>query len=264
MCKFKGIFMLKYLGFSDSLPEAQGAYSWQHLTFVSSLVLIMFVLAITIGLYYRKHPEKNKNIPLIWAALLIDGFEICKIVLNCIHAEVPVDSLLVNLPLFLCSIQLITLPLAAFSSGRLKEAALDFVLIFGLLGALAGTYGAAQNYGTYHVFYYVNVVSGITHCISGFGALYIGVSGMASLKKRNIGITFGILGFFSIAAYIVNRVIDYNYMFLMRGDGTPYDILYNLVGGSQVLYPMGVVALFLIYIVAFYGVHMLISKTKKS
>ena len=255
--------MLKYLGFTDTLPEAQGAYSWQHLTFVTSLVLVMAALAVVIGLHYRKHPEKNKNVPLIWAALLIDGFEICKIVLNCIHADHPVDSLLINLPLFLCSIQLITLPLAAFSKGRLKEAALDFVMIFGLLGALAGTYGAAQNYAVYHIFYYVNVISGITHCISGFGALYIGISGLASMQKRNIGITFGILGVFCIAAYTVNRIIDYNYMFLMRGDGTPYDILYNLVGGNQVLYPFGVVALFLAYIAAFYGGYFIFSKSKK-
>jgi uncharacterized membrane protein YwaF len=170
--------------------------------------------------------------------------------------------LLLDLPLFLCSIQLITLPLAAFTKGRLKEAALDFVLIFGLLGALAGTFGAAQNFGSYPLICIDNVVSVTTHCISGFGALYIGFSGLGSLKKRNIGITFGILFFFCATAYIVNHIIDYNYMFLMAGDGTPYDILFNLVGGSPVWYPIGVVALFLVYIVAFYGVYYLIRKSK--
>jgi hypothetical protein len=49
----------------------------------------------------------------------------------------------------------------------------------------------------------------------------------------------------------------------MRGDGTPYDILYNLVGGSQVLYPLCVVALFLVYIVAFYGIFFLVKKKRK-
>ena len=256
--------MLAYLGFTENIPEAQGAYSWQHLTFVTSLVLIMFALAIGIGLHYRKHPDKNKNVPLVWAALLIDGFEIVKIVLNAIHSEDPIDSLLMNLPLFLCSIQLITLPLAAFAKGRLKEAALDFVMIFGLLGALTGTYGAAQNYGVYHVFYYVNVISGITHCISGFGALYIGISGLASMRKRNMGISFCILGFFCITAYVVNCLIDYNYMFLMGGDGTPYDILYNLVGGHPVLYPLGVVVLFLVYISAFYLVYFFATQKKRA
>jgi len=52
--------------------------------------------------------------------------------------------------------------------------------------------------------------------------------------------------------------LDYNYMFLVRGDGTPYDILYNLVGGHPILYPMGVILLFLLYIAAFYGVYYLI------
>ena len=186
--------MLQYFGFGELTAQPAGAYSWQHLTFVTTLVLIMAALAVVIGIYYRNHPEKNKNIPLIWAAILIDGIEIVKIVLGCIHADNPIDSIMHNLPLFLCSIQLITLPLAAFSTGRLKQAALDFVLIFGLLGALTGTYGAAQNYNAYPIFYYVNVASGLTHCISGFGSLYIAISGMTSMKKKNIGITFSILG----------------------------------------------------------------------
>lgn len=254
----------EFCGIGGYTREAAGAYSWQHLTFVSSLVAIMFALGIIIGVLYRKHPEKNKNVPLIWAAVLIDSFEIIKIAVFCYRAENVLDSILMNLPLFLCSIQLITLPLAAFSKGRLKQAALDFVLIFGLLGALAGTFGASQNYAAYPVLCIDNVISGITHCISGFGSLYVGISGMASMKKHNIGITFGILGFFCAAAYVVNRLIDYNYMFLMQGDGTPYDILYNLVGGNPVLYPLGVVALFLIYITVFYMVYFLATKSKRS
>ena len=51
-------------------------------------------------------------------------------------------------------------------------------------------------------------------------------------------------------------------MFLMRGDGTPYDIFYNLVNGSPVLYPLTVVGLFLVYIVAVYLVYYLCRKKK--
>jgi uncharacterized membrane protein YwaF len=108
-----------------------------------------------------------------------------------------------------------------------------------------------------------NVVSGITHCISGFAALYILVSGMERMRKSNMIITYGILIFFCIAAYIANITLDYNYMFLMAGDGTPYDILYNLVNGNKVLYPAIVVGLFLIYIAAFYGIFHLITDKKK-
>ena len=162
----------------------------------------------------------------------------------------------------MCSIQLITIPLAAFTRGRVREAALDFVFIFGLLGAVLGTVGAGQNYGAYPVLSLDNVASGITHCISGFASLFIVISGMASMKKRNIGITFAILGIFCAAAYFANITLDYNYMFLMRGDGTPYDILYNLVGGNRVIYPLCVVALFLVYIFAFYGIFFMIRGRK--
>jgi uncharacterized membrane protein len=56
-------------------------------------------------------------------------------------------------------------------------------------------------------------------------------------------------------------------MFLMRGDGTPYDIIYNLVGGNVVLYPIIVVLLFIVYIFAFNSIYNAIknkaAKTKK-
>ena len=164
---------------------------------------------------------------------------------------------------FLCSIQLITIPLAAFSKGRVKEASLDFVSIFGLLGAVMGTYLAGQNYGCYPVLCLDNVVSAITHAISGFCALYIMIVGLASMKKNNIFITFCILFFFGISAYIANIFTNKNYMFLLRGDGTPYDILYNLVGGHPVIYPIGVIGLFVVYISLFYWVYFLVTKKKR-
>ena len=135
-------------------------------------------------------------------------------------------------------------------------------MIFGILGAVLGTYGAGQNYGCYPVLSFDNVVSGITHSISGFASLYIMISGMSSMKKENLPITYAIMGGFAILAYIANITLDYNYMFLMRGDGTPYDIFYNLVNGNRVLYPLLVVLLFVLYITIFYYVYKLVMKLK--
>ena len=253
--------MKEFFGFGGYQRAAEGFMSWQHLTFVTSLMAIMVGLAVFLGKRNRDLSDKIKNRVLIAAALLIDGFELFKIILCCFRSQDPMNWLY-NLPLFLCSIQLITIPLAAFSKGRVKEASLDFVCIFGILGALLGTYGAGQNYGCYPVLSFDNVVSGITHSISGFASLYILISGMSSMKKQNIVITFGILIGFCIAAYIANLLVDYNYMFLMRGDGTPYDILFNLVKGNPVAYPLSVVALFLLYITGFYWVYFLVHKRK--
>lgn len=253
--------MREFFGFGGYQRPAEGFMSWQHLTFVSALMVIMIASAVLLGLKNKNATEKAKNRVLIAAALLIDGFELFKIVLMCFRSHDPMTCLY-ELPLFLCSIQLITIPLAAFTKGRIRDAALDFVFIFGILGAVLGTYGAGNNYGTYPVLSFDNVVSGITHSISGFASLYIVISGMTSMKKKNIPITLSILSGFCIAAYIANMTIDYNYMFLMRGDGTPYDIFYNLVGGNQIAYPIIVVLLFFIYIVAFYCAYFGIKRLK--
>ena len=253
--------MKEFFGIGGYTRTPEGYMSWQHLTFVTSLMLIMIGLAVFLGLRNKQRDEKTKNNVLIWAALLIDSFEILKIVLACVENP---EAWKMNLPLFLCSIQLITLPLAAFSRGRIKQAALDFVCIFGILGAVLGTYGAGQNYNAYPVLSFTNVVSGITHSISGFASLYIMICGLGKLKRKNMWITFSILISFCVAAFVANALLDYNYMFLRRGDGTPYDIFYNLVGGNPVLYPAIVIGLFLLYITGFYFIHHLIEKRKRN
>ena len=254
--------MKEFLGFGGYQRTPEGYMSWQHLSFVSSLILCAIVLAVVLGRRSRKRSDREKNRVLVAAAILIDLFEVFKITVFCLRSG-SADPIRSNLPLFLCSIQLITLPLAAFARGRLKEAALDFVSIFGVLGMVLGTYGAGQNYNAYPVLSLDNVVSGITHSISGFAAIYIMVAGMASLKKSNVWISYLILLAFCGAAYGVNRLIDYNYMFLMRHDGTPYVVVWELVNGSPLWYPIAVVVLFLVYITLFYLACFLLRRKKR-
>ena len=262
--------MLEFFGLTkfpdgsfDFIRKAEGAWSWQHITFVSICLAVMFALAILFGLRNKNKTEQEKNKVLIVSAFLIDGFEIVKIIVLCIRTQNPLKWLYV-LPLFLCSIQLIAIPMAAFCKGRLKEACLDFVFTFGILGAIFGTVGATQNYAAYPVLSMDNVFSGITHSISGFASLYIGISGMRSMKRKNFPITISILLGFAILAYVANTILDYNYMFLMYHDGTPYSIFYNLVGGSPVLYPLVVVGIFVLYLVGFYAVDGWIEKRKQA
>ncbi len=243
--------MKEFFGFGGYQRAPEGYFSWQHLTFVSSLMVIMVLCAVLLGLKNKNKDEKTKNRVLLAAAILIDSAELFKLIIVCIRAQ-NAFGWLYDLPLYLCSIQLIAIPLAALSKGRVKNAALDFVFIFGLLGAVMGTYFAGQNYGCYPVLSFDNMISGYTHSISGFASLYIVISRMASMKRRNIWVTVAILLSFCGAAYIANQFLGCNYMFLRGGDGTPYDIVYRFVDGSPVLYPLGVVFLFLVYIVVYY------------
>ena len=258
----------EYFGIGGYQRTPEGAYSWQHLTFVGSLLVLMVVLAIWLGLRNRKRPFAGQNRVLVWAAILIDGLELIKIALSCYESALEGDTWYVGLrtvlPLFLCSIMLIAIPLAAFTKGRLRDICLDFVAMFGILGAIAGTVGAAQNYGSYPVLSFTNMVSGFTHSISGFTSLYVMIAGLAKLKGRNAVPCLALLALFCGGAMIANAALDYNYMFLRAGDGTPYDILYNLVGGHAVLYPLAVIGLFVVYMGIFYGSAALTHKKEKA
>lgn len=241
----------------------EGAYSWQHLLHVSILLALMVGFAILLGTRNKNKDEKTKNNVLVWTAFIINGFELFRVAFN-IGASDDGLSWQRDLPLFLCSIQFITIPIAAFAKGRVKEAALDFVFIFGILGAIAGNIGAAQIYNASPVLSIQPFFSGITHSLSGFSSLYIVISQMQSMKKRNIPIVVGILLGFCVLAMIANAIFDYNYMFLRNHDGTPYSIVYNWVNGHPVFYPMLVILLFIAYIAIFYVVYYLIAdKAKK-
>ena len=254
--------MREFFGFGGYTRPAEGFLSWQHLLFVSILMVLMIGAAIRLGRRNRSRSFDEKIRVLRIAAITIDALELFKIVLSCIRSGEPWDWLYM-LPLFLCSIQLITLPLAAFTRGRLQQTALDFVLIFGLLGAVLGTYGAGNNYSVYPVLCFDNVISGLTHALAGFASLYVAITGMAAMHRRNLPFTVLILSGFCATAYVVNHLISYNYMFLVRGDGTPYDIFYNLVGGHPVWYPCLVVALFFAYITLYYTVYYWIKGKKE-
>ena len=197
--------MKEFFGFGGYDRTPEGYFSWQHIVFVSSLMVVMLALAVVLGRRSRGKDLKAKLRVLKAAAVAIDVLELFKIVLLCFRSHDAMNWLY-NLPLFLCSIQLITIPLAAFSKGRVQESALDFVFIFGVLGAVLGTYGAGQNYSCYPVLSFDNVVSGLTHSISGFCSIYIAVSGLASMKRRNILITFSIISFFTYTSKLKSQI----------------------------------------------------------
>jgi len=252
----------EFFGYGGYQRTPEGAYSVPHLIFVACFTVAAVGAALLLGRRNRYRDMKTKNKVLIAAAILIDCAEIFKYIIL-ITRSGSFSVMRVNLPLFLCNIQLIAIPVAAFAKGRIKEASLDFVLLFGFLSGIVGIIGAAQNFNAYPVLSFDNIQSAITHSVALFCSIYIARSGMTSLKKKNIPIVTAILAFFIAAAFAANALLDYNYMFLRSHDGTPYVLFYNMVGGNKILYPITVIAAFLLYMAVCYAVYYLFIAGRK-
>ncbi|HOW38226.1 MAG TPA: YwaF family protein [Candidatus Izemoplasmatales bacterium] len=244
----------------------EGFFSWQHLLAVTTAVLCTIGSALFFGRRNREKTYAEKIRTLKIAALLLDGFELLKLTVLVIITG-SFATLRSYYPLFLCSIPLIILPVAAFSKGRLQQASLDFVLVFGMLGCVLGTFMAANIYSVFPVLHFEPMVSLITHNLSGFAALYIGISGLATMKKENTVLSLGILGAFMTVAEIVNVIhsgIGYqdNYMFLTRSDGTPFLIVERWFGAGSPGYTLAVALLMWGYLLGFIVVFRALSRSR--
>ena len=258
-------FYKQYISWAfDRLPE--GYMSWQHLLTVSMAFALVVFLAIFFG---RKNKTKSRSEKLkvvMVAAIVLDSVEVLKLIVSVIITK-DIAILLGYLPLFLCSIPLIVLPVAAFSKGRIQQATLDFMVMFGLLGGLLGTYLAGNIYSIFPVIHFFTLNSLITHMTSAFAALYIAISGLHSFEKRNILISIGILGFFMIVAESVNLLntgYQSNYMFLSSGDGTPFTIIESVFPAHTVGYAVSVALCMWIYLIGFSLIVLMIQKRKNT
>lgn len=245
-------------------------FSWQHLLYVGVHLLIAFSLAVILGIRDRKKPEDDRRRVVKIAAIAMIALEAVKIILmeiRCCVLEGDAGHIRSMLPLWLCSTQLIMIPIAAFCKGRVGKAAADFVAIFGLVGCIGGTVLASNYFGQMPVLRFEIVDSVATHSISGFCALYLLITGGAELKLKNTPIAALYLAVFmglSILANLwnVNSGYEANYMFLRNDGGTPFSFCTLAAGGSQTLYTVFTILLHYLCMAAYMGVVMLIRKLR--
>lgn len=259
-------YIARYFGFGEDLYEAEGWFSWQHIVFVTVAIAIASLLAI---FFARKNHNKDRKTQLKVlkvAAITMLTAETIKIVLVCFRWH-DVWAFRTVLPLFLCSILLISLPLAAFAKGKVQNAALDFTQIFGYLACAAGTYLAGNIFASPILSFHVNV-SVFTHCISGFVALYITLTKLAKMRTKDLWIVCLILLTFELFALGTNILqletpYESNYMFLTHPAGTPFSILMTIACNIKPVYTVLVMAIYYAYMVLFVGGYHLVTRIIK-
>ncbi len=245
--------------FLEKDRPAAGLFSWSHLLTVTIILGGLLVLAFFLAKKFKDNP-KGQRIVLITSAASIVALYLMKIIFLLLTTDDVRNTLLENIPLFFCDAMIFVAPIAAFSKGRVQEICLDFIAICGFIMGFMGNYFAGNIYGSHPAFCYLSLISAFDHSISAALALFIFVSHLNKMEKRNIPFTIGIIFVLTSITLVVDYTTGKNYMFLLRGDGTPFDIFFNLVNGNVILYQIIVYILHCGYIGLFYVIYYLIIK----
>ena len=243
-------------------------FSWPHLLSVTLTLAGFLVLAIFLGKKYRGN-QKAENLILLIAGISIVSVQVAKIVYLCVtRGDGTVwDCLIGNAPLYLCDMATFIIPLAALTRGRFKDWCLDFVAIWGLIMGFFGTYLAGNIYPAHPAISWAAINSLLLHAISAFAAMFIFVTGLNKMEKRNIPFVVGILVIFMTTALIIDYVDNHNFMFFFHGDGTPFTLFDEYLSfGLKPIYQLWIYVLQCGYMVgfyfAYYGICKLIDKQK--
>lgn len=248
--------------FQEKDRPAAGLFSFGHLFSVTLCLAIFLTGAYFLAKLFRGN-EKKQNLVLLISGIAIIVLEIIKIVYCCVGTNNLADAILGNWPLYFCDIPIYVVLVSALSKGRVKDCCLDFLAICGLLMGFMGNYFAGNIYGSHAAFSFFALNSLLNHSLSAFVSLFIWVSKLNKMEKRNIPFVIGILFTFMTIALILDYCFHKNFMFFFFGDGTPFTLFFDLVRGNLILYQMIIYILQCGYIGLFYVVYYAIIKQYK-
>ena len=242
-----------------------GLFSWQHLLAVTLTLGIFLTLAVFLGKKFRNDPKKQ-NLVLLIAGISIVVIQISKITWLLAETDNVVDCLIGNAPLYFCDIMIFIIPISAFVRGRAKDICIDFIAICGLLMGFMGNYFAGNLYPSHALISFSVFNALLNHSISAFASLFIWVSGMNKMEKKNIPYSIGILFTFMTIALIMDYINipingnPRNFMFFFSGDGTPFTLFHDMVRGNKIIYQIIIYILQCGYMGLFYFVYYQIMK----
>ena len=242
-----------------------GLFSWSHLLTVTITLVALLTLAVFLGKKF-KNDYKKQNLVLLISGIAIVAIQLSKNIWLLCETDDFWDCLIGNWPLYFCDIPIYVIPLAALTKGRFKQWCLDFLAICGLLMGFMGNYFAGNLYPSHAIVSFSVINALLNHSISAFVALFIWVTGLNKMEKRDIPFSIGILFTFMTIALIVDYIYipikgtPRNFMFFFHGDGTPFTIFHDLVGGNKIVYQIIIYVLQCGYMGLFYAVYYTVLK----
>ena len=252
--------------FLETGRSGDALFSWPHLLSVTLTLALFLGGAILLGKKFKGN-KKAEFIILLVAGISTLLVQTAKMIYLCWDSDHIWESLIGNAPLYLCDMTIFIIPLCAITKGRFREWCFDFVAIWGLLMAFFGTYLAGNIYPAHAAISFSALNSLLNHAISGFAAMFIFVTGLNKMEKRNIPFVVGILLVYMTTALVIDYVDNHNFMFFFHGDGTPFTIFDQYLSfGLKPIYQLWIYILQCGYMVgfyfAYYGIRNLIANRK--
>ena len=238
-----------------------GLFSFQHLFTVTVALALYLGLAVLLAKKF-KDDAKKQNLVLLIAGIAIVTVQLSKNIWLCtLPGATVLDHITGNLPLYFCDVPIFVIPLAALTKGRFRQWCLDFLAICGLLMGFMGNYFAGNLYPHHAIVSFLTFNALTNHCISAFVALFIWMTGLNKMEKRDIPFSIGILFVFMTIAlivdyiYIPTRGSNGNFMFFFNGDGTPFTLFHDMVKGNKIAYQIVIYILQCGYMGLFYVIY---------
>lgn len=239
-----------------------GLFSFAHIFTVTLTLAIFLTLAVLLGKKFR-NDSKKQNLVLLISGIAIIVVQLSKNIWLLCETDNVWDCIIGNWPLYFCDIPIYVILLAAITKGRFKQWCIDFLSICGLLMGFMGNYFAGNLYPSHAIISFSVFNALLNHSISAFVALFIWVSKLNKMEKRDIPFVIGILFTFMTIALILDYTLEKNFMFFFNGDGTPFTLFLDLCKGNVIPYQIIIYFLQCGYIGLFYAVYYLVLKLIK-
>lgn len=231
-----------------------GLFSWSHLLSVTLILAAFIALGVYLGKRFKGNPKGQRRVFII-AAIGILALVVMKMAFLLATTDNIPNTLLENLPLFFCDMMVFMVPLAAFTRGRAQDICVDFIAICGFIMGAMGNYFAGNIYSFHPAFSYLSLISVFSHSIAAFASIFVFVSGINKMEKRNIPFVIGILFVYMSIALAVDYATGKNFMFFLGGDGTPFQLFMDMVQGNLIAYQIIIYILQCGYIGLFYAIY---------
>lgn len=225
-----------FLETTETIAEGAG---FTHYSFLHIAWLLLFVVTIIVNviIYRKASPEKRSLWKKVIAALLIAD-ELFKMAGLMIGGNYQFSYL----PLHLCSINIFVIAYHSHKSNRLLDSILYTVCIPGAMAALL-----FPSWTKLPLANFMHIHSFTVHILLALYPIVLTCAGEIHPKLEDIPKCIGLLMGMAVPIYLINLLLDTNFMFLMEADANnPLYIFEQLFGSHLWGFPIIISAILIV------------------